>query len=92
MKRLPAEIDPYIPGADNRERSIDSRSRESFDFAREIVKPWGVLELVLLWCKQELTGDWRWQLIEMSSDQRPGRYIFYFDSSRDCAAFSLKWC
>lgn len=73
-------------------RQIDHRSAESFDFARQIVKPWGTLELVLAWCKTELVGDWRWQLAELSSDQRPGRYIFYFDVERDCVAFALKWC
>jgi len=73
-------------------RQIDHRSAESFNFARQISKPWGTLEQVLDWCKSELTGDWRWQLTEMSSDQRPGRYIFYFDAERDCLAFTLKWC
>ena len=89
--RLPAEVDPYIPGADNHRQSVDSRSRDSFNFAREVVKPWGVLEPMLAWCKQELLDDWRWQLVEMSTDQRPGRYIFYFDSERDYLAFVLKW-
>ena len=72
-------------------RQIDHRSRESFPYAQEIIKPWGALEIVLAWCKNELVEDWRWQLCEMSSDQRPGRYIFYFDSERDCLAFTLKW-
>ena len=72
-------------------RQIDHRSRESFPYAQEIIKPWGTLEIVLAWCKTELTEDWRWQLCEMSSDRRPGRYIFYFDSERDCLAFTLKW-
>jgi hypothetical protein len=72
-------------------RQIDHRSRESFAYAQEITKPWGGLESVLDWCKQELVADWRWQLVDMSTDQRPGRYIFYFDSERDCCAFALKW-
>jgi hypothetical protein len=88
---LPTEIDPAVPGGDNLMRQIDHRSRESFPHAREIAKPWGVLESVLDWCKQELQGDWRWQLVEMSTDQRLGRYIFYFDSDRDCCSFVLKW-
>jgi hypothetical protein len=73
------------------ERVIDSRSRESFLYAREITKPFGELDRVLDWCKSELVGDWRWQLIDVSSDRRPGRYIFYFDSERDFFAFTLQW-
>jgi len=67
------------------------RDQDSFDHARTISKGFGVLEQVLDWCKKELTAEWRWQLIEVSSDQRPGRYIFYFDSERDCLAFTMKW-
>ena len=67
------------------------RSAESFDHACEIVKVYGVIEQVLAWCKSEMTEDWRWQMVEMSSDRRPGRYIFYFDSERDYLAFMLKW-
>ena len=73
------------------ERVIDSRSRESFLYAQEITKPFGELDRVLDWCKSELVGDWRWQLIDVSSDRRPGRYIFYFDSERDFFAFTLQW-
>lgn len=67
------------------------RIAESFGHACEITKPYGVIESVLAWCKSEMTEDWRWQMIEMSSDRRPGRYIFYFDSERDYLAFMLKW-
>lgn len=70
----------------------NSRDKSSFAFAQEIIKPWGGLEPVLAWCKSELQQDWRWQMIDMSNDQRPGRYIFYFDDERDCCAFALKWC
>ena len=70
---------------------INQRDRSSFNHAQEIAKPFGVLESVLGWCKEELTSEWRWQLIEVSSDRRPGRYIFYFDSERDCLAFTMKW-
>lgn len=92
MVKLPAEIDTKIPGADNMVRQIDHRSKDSFAYAREISKPYGGLEAILDWCKQELTADWRWQLVDMSTDQRPGRYIFYFDDDKDCLAFILKWC
>ena len=73
------------------ERVIDSRSQESFPYAREITKPFGELDRVLAWAKTELVGDWRWQLIDVSSDIRPGRYIFYFDLDRDFFAFTLQW-
>jgi hypothetical protein len=49
------------------------------------------LEPCIAWCKSELEHDWRWQMVDMASDQRPGRYIFYFDSERDLIAFTLKW-
>ena len=68
-----------------------SRDRDSFHHAREIVKPFGVIEHVLNWCKSELTGEWRWQLLEMSSDRKPGRYCFFFDDERDYLAFLMKW-
>ena len=67
------------------------RDKDSFDHAHEIVKPFGVIEHVLNWCKIELRGEWRWQLLEMSSDIKPGRYIFYFDDERDYLAFLMKW-
>ena len=70
---------------------VFERCRDSFNHAQEIAKPFGVLELVLDWCKEELVEEWRWQLIEGSSVDRPGRYIFYFDSERDCLAFTMKW-
>lgn len=72
-------------------RSINWRSKESFKYAFEVCRPYGKLDELLKWCKSELEGDWRWQMTEMSADIRPGRYIFYFDSSRDYFAFVLKW-
>lgn len=67
------------------------RDKDSFDHAQEIIKPFGVIETVLNWCKSELRGDWRWQLLEMSSDLKPGRYCFFFDDERDYLAFVMKW-
>jgi hypothetical protein len=67
------------------------RDRDSFDHAQEISKAFGVIETVLNWCKSELRGDWRWQLLQMSSERQPGRYIFYFDDERDYLAFVMKW-
>ena len=67
------------------------RDKDSFQHSHEFRKKSGILDHVITWCKDELTGDWRWQLVEMSSHQQPGRYIFYFDSERDYFAFLLKW-
>ena len=67
------------------------RDRDSFNYAQEIAKPFGVLESVLDWCKEELSAEWRWQLVAASSNHKPGRYIFYFDSERDYLAFVMKW-
>ena len=67
------------------------RDGTSFRFQREITRPFGDLDDILAWCKSELGGDWRWQLIDVSTDLRPGTYKFYFDSERDCVAFVLQW-
>jgi len=69
----------------------DLRDKESFCHTRKISKPFGVLDHVIDWCRSECTGDWRWQVIDVSSDISPGLYIFYFDSDRDACAFTLKW-
>lgn len=67
------------------------RDKESFRHACEISKPFGGLDAVIDWCRSEMVDTWRWQLIQTSTDHSPGRYIFYFDSDRDCCAFLLKW-
>jgi hypothetical protein len=67
------------------------REKDSFPYAREIEKPFGIIEEVLDWCKDELGEGWRWQLVEISSERKPGRYCFFFDSERDFLAFTLKW-
>lgn len=67
------------------------RQSDSFNHACEISKPFGIIESVLDWCKSELRDEWRWQLVDVSSDIRPGRYIFYFDGERDYLAFVMKW-
>jgi hypothetical protein len=68
-----------------------TRDKESFNHAYEVTKPYGQIDEILNWSKAELGGDWRWQLVELSSYTRPGRYIFYFDSERDYLSFVLKW-
>jgi len=77
--------------ADFREMGEFIRNKESFAHAQEINKSFGVIESVLDWCKKELQGDWRWQLIDVSATYKPGRYIFYFDLETDYFAFVLKW-
>ena len=67
------------------------RDRDSFPHAQEISKPFGVLEQILDWCKDELLAEWRWQLVDVSAPSAPGRYIFYFDDNKDYFAFTLKW-
>ena len=68
------------------------REKQSFNHAKEIVKPYGQINHIIEWCKSELTEDaWAWQMVEMSTPTRPGRYIFYFDVPKDCFAFTIKW-
>jgi hypothetical protein len=73
------------------ENGYHVRERDSFRHAQEVIKPCGVLDDIIAWCKSECKQDWRWQLIEMSTDTRPGRYIFYFDGEQDYFAFYMKW-
>jgi hypothetical protein len=76
----------------NPKKHVDQiRDGESFAYARDISKPFGQIDRILAWCKAELQDEWRWQLVDVSSDLRPGRYIFYFDSERDYFAFTLQW-
>lgn len=70
---------------------INSRSGESFPYAQEITRTWGAVDAVVDWCKSECISDWRWQIVEPTNVNNPGRYIFYFDSDRDYLAFVMKW-
>ena len=65
--------------------------KEEFKFAKQINKPYGGIDSLLVWCKQEIVGEWRWQLIDISTKNHSGEYIFYFDSERDYVAFLMKW-
>ena len=69
-----------------------AREKASFPYVKEISKSFGKLDEIISWCKSELQGEWRWSLIQPSSDIAPGRYVFYFDSERDACAFTLQWC
>jgi hypothetical protein len=66
-----------------------SEIADQFEFQLEIQSD--KLDDILLWCKSEVEGDWRWQLLETSGSTTPGRYHFYFEQAKDCCAFSLKW-
>lgn len=71
---------------------VVSRAKESFNHAVEIHQPFGGLDSVIAWCKEaDMAGEWRWQLVQVSTDHTDGRYIFYFDNERDYCAFLLKW-
>lgn len=72
-------------------RVVHERNAESFNHAHEINKNFGSLGEILDWCKREMTGEWRWQLLDYGGGT-PGRYIFYFDLDRDYVLFTLKWC
>jgi hypothetical protein len=68
------------------------RAKESFKHSIEIHQPFGGLDAVIAWCKEaDMQGEWRWQLVQVSSDHADGRYKFYFDSERDYCAFLLRW-
>jgi hypothetical protein len=70
---------------------LEHQEIEAYPFSKEISKPYGVLDTIIDWCDHEMLSDWRWQLVSSSSNNSPGRYIFYFTSGRDHFAFVLKW-
>lgn len=70
---------------------MPDRPADSFHYHAEIQKPHGALDAMIDWCQQECEQEWRWSILESSGQTRPGRYLFYFDSDRDCCAFTLKW-
>jgi hypothetical protein len=66
-----------------------SEIADQFEYQVEIRS--AKLDEMLSWCKHEVEGDWRWQLLEISGSMTPGRYHFYFEQAKDCCVFSLKW-
>jgi hypothetical protein len=70
---------------------IDERSADSFNYAQHTSKPFGELDPVIQWCRQNLTADWRWQMVSLPNDRDPGDYIFYFDSEEDYFMFTMRW-
>jgi hypothetical protein len=71
--------------------SFEIRDADSFKHSILINKPFGSLDSVIEWAKNELCDEWRWQVIRTSSAQAPGSYIFYFDSESDYLAFTMKF-
>ena len=71
--------------------SFEIRDAESFRHSISITKPFGSLDYIIDWAKNELLDEWRWQVIRTSSDRMPGSYIFYFDSELDYLAFTMKF-
>ena len=69
----------------------DYNKNLSFDYAKDISKPFGKLQEILDWSKSNCKPGWRWQLVDTPSDIRDGRYIFYFNDEKDYFAFCLKW-
>lgn len=67
------------------------RPAESFEHAIRVQRPFGWVDTAIKWCREEMQGEWRWQLVSVSTDYAPGEYIFYFDSDRDYCAFCLKY-
>ena len=66
------------------------RHAESFNHAIKISKPFGSIDQIIEWAKSELKDEWRWQVVQTSTDKLNGQYIFYFDSESDYLAFVLK--
>lgn len=67
-------------------------SREqSYQYSQAVEKPFGELDAVLTWCKQELQDQWAWKLLRTSSDILPGQYVFYFRSEQDFFWFTMRW-
>ena len=71
--------------------SFEIRDADSFKHSILINKPFGSLDSVIEWAKNELCDEWRWQVIRTSSSHAPGSYIFYFDSELDYLAFTMKF-
>jgi hypothetical protein len=76
---------------------MDQKTKNQFDikniynYTVEIVKPQGVIDDTLSWCKEQIAGDWKWDLIDFSTSRQPGKYAFYFVKERDYLAFTIKW-
>jgi|TARA_R110000782_G_scaffold13413_3_gene39549 hypothetical protein len=64
---------------------------EQYQYSIDVTKPCGDIDTILAWAKEQLVGQWRWQLVQVSSTAQPGRYIFYFDSEADYLAFVMKF-
>ena len=70
--------------------TFEIRQADSFNHAIKIIKPFGSLDRIIDWAKDELKDEWRWQVVQTSTDRTNGSYIFYFDSESDYLAFVMK--
>lgn len=68
---------------------FDKHNIENLNFSCVVNKPRHWLDATLVWCQQELTSEWRWQLIQPADDHSPGIYKFYFSSEHDFVAFVI---
>ena len=76
----------------NLDTLIYDRNKDAgFNHAKDIHKPFGKLQEILDWAKDNCKPGWRWQLVDTPSDIRDGRYIFFFNDEKDYFAFCLKW-
>jgi hypothetical protein len=71
--------------------TVGELTESGFAFKKEIQRQMGSLDPVIEWCKNELEPSWRWDIIDMSGSNSPGRYAFYFNNEKDFLAFLLKW-
>lgn len=62
-----------------------------FRYYQEIEKHTGAIDDIVNWCKSEISTEWRWQLLEVSSNTKPGKYRFFFETENDYCSFLLKW-
>jgi hypothetical protein len=63
--------------------------QDCLTFSCTVSKPFGWLDPALDWCRREVGQEWKWQLIESSTDQAHGVYRFYFSSLQDFVAFTM---
>lgn len=53
--------------------------------------PFGELDPVIQWAKENLNKLWKWELIQIPGDSTKGQYIFHFEDDKDLELFCLRW-
>ena len=67
-------------------------SSDAFPHCIKVQQPFGKLDAVLSWCRQQYTnGTWGWKMETMPSADHHGMYKFYFDLESSAVAFALRW-